>query len=119
VTFVISHKCIGTVDVSCIEVCPVDCIYAVGQDPERPDEPLMMVIDPLECIDCAACVIECPVEAITKDDRVPEYATDFLGINAMHAGRGGENGPAFEDAVSKADIADAALAAYKKIEDDD
>jgi NAD-dependent dihydropyrimidine dehydrogenase PreA subunit len=69
-SFVVADKCIGTVDHSCVEVCPVDCIYDVGEDPENPDEPLMVVIDPEECIGCGACVPECPVEAIAPIELV-------------------------------------------------
>lgn len=107
-TFVIGEPCIDTLDRSCIEVCPVACIYAVGEDPNRPGEPLMMVIDPEECIDCGACEPECPVEAINIDDNVPDKWAKFTEINAMHVGRGANSGPAEEDAASKQDIADLA-----------
>ncbi|MGH7588067.1 MAG: ferredoxin, partial [Gemmatimonadota bacterium] len=30
-TYVITQPCIGVKDASCVEVCPVDCIYE-GQD---------------------------------------------------------------------------------------
>jgi ferredoxin len=39
------------------------------------------VIDPLECIDCDACVPECPVEAIYPDDEVPEEWEHFIELN--------------------------------------
>ena len=29
-TYVITEPCIGTKDQSCVEVCPVDCIYDAG-----------------------------------------------------------------------------------------
>ena len=54
-TYVIAEPCIDLKDKTCIDVCPVDCIY----ETER-----MLVIDPVECIDCGACEPECPVEAI-------------------------------------------------------
>jgi ferredoxin len=114
-TFVINDKCIGTVDKSCYEVCPVSCIYAIGQDPADPDEPLMLVIDPVECIDCAACVADCPVEAITADTDVPERFMEFIEINAMQTGRGDQDGPDFDAAEDKQDIAAAAWAAHTKI----
>ena len=34
------------------------------------------------CIDCDACVPECPVEAIFAEDKVPEQWTDYTAINA-------------------------------------
>jgi ferredoxin len=53
--YVITEPCIGTKDASCVEVCPVDCIYE-GED--------QYYIHPDECIDCGACEPECPVTAI-------------------------------------------------------
>lgn len=40
-----------------------------------------MTIDPLECIDCDACVSECPVEAIFPDDEVPEEWEHYIELN--------------------------------------
>ena len=72
-TYVIAEPCIDIKDLSCIDVCPVDCIH-VG---ER-----MLVIDPEECIDCGACEPECPVEAIFPEDALPEKWEPFVKINA-------------------------------------
>jgi NAD-dependent dihydropyrimidine dehydrogenase PreA subunit len=44
-TYVITEPCIGTKDQSCVEVCPVDCIYDGGDQ---------FLINPEECIDCGA-----------------------------------------------------------------
>lgn len=41
----------------------------------------MLVIDPEECIDCALCEPECPIDAIVADDEIPEGQEDFLEIN--------------------------------------
>jgi ferredoxin len=60
--YVIAEPCIGTKDASCVEVCPVDCIY------EAEDQ---YYINPDECIDCGACEPECPVQAIFPDTDVP------------------------------------------------
>ena len=46
VTYIIAEPCIGTKDASCVDVCPVDCIY------EAEDQ---FFIHPDECIDCGAC----------------------------------------------------------------
>src|SRR3954465_12803192 len=73
-TYVIGEPCIDIKDLSCIDVCPVDCIH-VG---ER-----MLVIDPDECIDCGACEPECPVEAIFPEDALPEKWEPFVKINAV------------------------------------
>jgi ferredoxin len=47
----------------------------------------MLYIDPEECIDCDACRMECPVEAIFKDENVPEEWRDFIDLNAEMAGQ--------------------------------
>jgi NAD-dependent dihydropyrimidine dehydrogenase PreA subunit len=45
VTYIIAEPCIDIKDLSCVDVCPVDCIH----EAER-----ILVIDPEECIDCFA-----------------------------------------------------------------
>jgi ferredoxin len=66
-TYVITEPCIGTKDASCVEVCPVDCIYEADEQ---------YYIHPDECIDCGACEPECPVQAIFPDTDVPpEWTT--------------------------------------------
>ena len=42
----------------------------------------MLVIHPDECIDCALCEPECPVDAIFADDGVPEDQVPFIELNA-------------------------------------
>lgn len=71
-TYIITQPCIGEKDASCVDVCPVDCIYE-GED--------QYYIHPEECIDCGACVPECPVEAIFPDDEVPEQWAEFTPKN--------------------------------------
>jgi ferredoxin len=71
VTYIIAEPCIGTKDRSCIEVCPVDCIHEADK---------LLVIDPQECIDCAACVSECPVDAIYHESELPEEWAPFAEI---------------------------------------
>ena len=71
-TYVIAEPCIEEKDKSCIDVCPVDCIYETESQ---------LVIDPEECIDCGACEPECPVEAIFPEDALPEKWEPFVKIN--------------------------------------
>ena len=71
--FVIAEPCIGEKDKSCVEVCPVNCIYE-GED--------QFYIHPDECIDCTLCVAECPVEAIYAEDDVPAEQSSFIALNA-------------------------------------
>lgn len=71
-THVITSACIDNKDGSCLQVCPVDCIYEADR---------MFVIHPEECIDCGACISECPVEAIYTDQDLPSEAMEFLAVN--------------------------------------
>ena len=41
----------------------------------------MLVIHPDECIDCALCIPECPVDAIVPDDELPADQIIFIDIN--------------------------------------
>ena len=71
-TFLITEPCIDVMDKSCVEQCPVDCIYE-GDN--------MMLIHPDECIDCGACEMTCPVEAIFHEEDVPEKWVSFASVN--------------------------------------
>jgi ferredoxin len=46
----------------------------------------MLYIDPVDCIDCEACVPECPVEAIFVEANVPAQWANWTQINAEKAG---------------------------------
>jgi ferredoxin len=59
-------------------VCPVECFYEVDPGGSRDQ---MLYIHPEECIDCEACVPECPVEAIFHEDNVPEEWVPFVELN--------------------------------------
>ena len=74
--FVITAACIDVMDKSCIEVCPVDCIFAE-------DEDRMCFIEPNDCIDCDACEAACPVQAIYPEARLPSDLAEFTAINAL------------------------------------
>ena len=63
--YVICEPCIGVKDGTCVEVCPVDCIYTTEADEQ-------FFINNEECIDCGACEPVCPVGAIFKLDQVPD-----------------------------------------------
>ena len=43
--------------------------------------PTYLVIDPDECIDCGACIAECPVEAIFADTDVPAEEEEWIERN--------------------------------------
>ena len=77
-TYVIAEPCIDVLDLSCVSVCPVDCIhYEEGVDRK-------LFIDPNECIDCDACVEACPVDAITSEDTVPPEWHEYIERNAAY-----------------------------------
>ena len=71
--FVVGDNCIKCKHTDCVEVCPVDCFY---------EGPNFLVIHPDECIDCALCEPECPVEAIFADDEIPAGQEEFIELNA-------------------------------------
>lgn len=80
---IITSPCIGTKDMACVEVCPVDCIHP-HQDDDGHEEAEMLYINPDECIDCGACVPACPVSAIFRDDELPEEEMKYIEINANY-----------------------------------
>ena len=63
------HDCKYT---DCVVVCPVECFFEDGQ---------MVYINPNDCTDCDACVMECPTEAYA-DVNVPERWRGFIALNA-------------------------------------
>ncbi len=71
-TFVVTEQCIRCKYTDCVEVCPVDCFH---------EGPNFLVIDPEECIDCALCVPECPVEAIYDVDDLPADMDEYIELN--------------------------------------
>jgi ferredoxin len=73
VTYIIAEPCIDIKDLSCVDVCPVDCIHVADR---------MLVIDPEECIDCTLCEPECPAEAIFSEEEIPDGQEKFKELNA-------------------------------------
>ena len=71
-TFVVTESCIKCRYGDCIEVCPVDCFY-IG--------PNFLAINPDECIDCALCEPECPVDAIKSEDELTPDQTEYIDLN--------------------------------------
>ena len=72
-TFVVTEACIRCKYTECVDVCPVDAFC---------EGPNFLVIDPDQCIDCAVCVPECPVNAIFAEEDVPADQQDFTALNA-------------------------------------
>ena len=82
--YVITQNCCK--DASCVPVCPVDCIRPVGAAGEFTDTE-MLYIDPEACIDCGACMEECPVGAIHYEDDLPPELDIYRDINAAYFSR--------------------------------
>ena len=74
--FVVCEPCHDCKYTDCVVVCPTDCFY---QDES------MLYIDPVDCIDCEACVPECPVEAIYADHNIPAPWAAYVQLNAERA----------------------------------
>ena len=72
-THTVCEPCNDCKYTDCCVVCPVECFY---------QDEMMLYIDPQDCIDCEACVPECPVEAIFSEDEVPTGQEEFKKINA-------------------------------------
>ena len=73
---IVTEACIRCKYTDCVAQCPVDCFH---------EGDTMLVIDPVECIDCRACVSACPAEAIFFDEDVPADQTAFIEINTRLA----------------------------------
>ena len=75
---VVTSKCVGCKFTDCVEVCPVACFYEI-------DNQLLIHAD--DCIDCTACVAECPVEAIYAEGDVPAEFQANIEFNATESRR--------------------------------
>jgi ferredoxin--NADP+ reductase len=107
VAYIITQNCCK--DASCVPVCPVDCIRPVGGAGEFTDTE-MLYIDPVACIDCGACLDECPVDAIYYEDDLPEDQQRFVDINAAYFERHPleedelPSAPAIHDGITPGDL---------------
>ena len=76
VAHVVTEPCVGCKYTDCVVVCPCEC-FREGEK--------MVYIAPDECIDCDACRVECPVEAIFYEDDVPPAWREYIALNAEMA----------------------------------
>jgi NAD-dependent dihydropyrimidine dehydrogenase PreA subunit len=72
-TYVIGSECVDVMDKSCVQDCPVDCIYEGART---------MYINPDECVDCGACSSICRLNAIYWEGDLPEGQGWHVGDNA-------------------------------------
>ena len=75
-THTVCEPCYDCKYTDCVAVCPVECFY---------QDDVMLYIDPADCIDCEACVPECPVEAIFVEANVPAQWSNFTQMNSERA----------------------------------
>jgi ferredoxin len=73
---VVTELCVNCKYTDCVVVCPMECFYG-------DERQLYIAAD--DCIDCGACVPECPVEAIYWDVNVPPRFTSYIQLNAERA----------------------------------
>ena len=78
-THVVTEACIRCKYTDCVDVCPVDCFR---------EGPNFLTIDPDECIDCAVCIPECPVNAIYAEEDVPADQMHMVKLNVELARSG-------------------------------
>ena len=71
-TYIVAEPCVECKYTDCAAVCPVEAFH------ELPDK---LLINPDTCIDCDACLPECPVEAIFSDMSIPPEYMSWLEIN--------------------------------------
>ncbi|WP_292988461.1 ferredoxin [Mycobacterium sp.] len=72
-TYVIGSACVDVMDKSCVQDCPVDCIYEGARS---------LYINPVECVDCGACKSICRMDAIFYETDLPEDQRQYLVDNA-------------------------------------
>ncbi len=74
--YIVTENCKECMYTQCVSVCPVDCFYGDAENDK------MLFIHPEECIDCGACVPECPVEAIFPEEEVPDDMKQYIQLNS-------------------------------------
>lgn len=79
-THVVTESCINCKYTDCVDVCPVDCFR---------EGPNFLTIDPDECIDCAVCIPECPVNAIYAEEDTPADQIHMIKLNVELAQKAG------------------------------
>jgi ferredoxin len=90
-SYIIGKACVDCMDTACVNVCPVDCIHGPidiegsGTEVEKQGRSAFpggqLYIDPSTCIDCGACISECPPDAIYEDEKVEEVAEEVVKVD--------------------------------------
>ncbi|WP_009475985.1 ferredoxin [Rhodococcus sp. JVH1] len=94
--YVVTQACVDCLDKSCMQECPVDCIYEGGR---------MAYINPQECIECAACLPVCPQRAIYNEHDLPDPLVAFRAANEQFFDDIGAPGGATDVDLTDRDVA--------------
>jgi NAD-dependent dihydropyrimidine dehydrogenase PreA subunit len=79
---VITDACTECKDMSCVEVCPANCIHPYPEENKEAFEATkQLYINPDSCIDCGMCIPVCPTEAIYPETELPDDKLKFIEIN--------------------------------------
>jgi len=71
-THIVTELCFDCKHTHCVAVCPVDCFHEGDRS---------LWIDPDECIDCGACIPECPEDAIFALAKLPPQYQKDIALN--------------------------------------
>ena len=90
-SYIIGNKCVSVCDAACVKVCPVDCIngpikvdgMGIELDNMTKEDlkDKQLYINPDVCIDCGACLPECPVDAIYPNEGEAIYYNDIESVH--------------------------------------
>jgi len=75
-THVVTSACVKCKYQDCVAVCPVECFKEAEE---------YLVIDPDDCIDCGACIPECPVGAIYTEEDIPADEQEWIEKNEIES----------------------------------
>ena len=75
-TYIVAEPRVNCSYTDCALVCPVEAFHLDDDT---------LVIHSETCIDCDACVPECPVEAIFSESALPADWSNYTAINAERA----------------------------------
>jgi NAD-dependent dihydropyrimidine dehydrogenase PreA subunit len=79
--YVITDTCAK--DNLCLDSCPSEAIHPLKDAPEYATV-TQLYINPEECMDCGACVSECPTNSIFSADELPADKAEFAAKNAAY-----------------------------------
>jgi NAD-dependent dihydropyrimidine dehydrogenase PreA subunit len=79
--YVVTDTC--TKDEHCIDTCPVNCIHPTKDEPNF-ETVTQLDVNPVECINCGACLPVCPTTLILVIEELPEDQDSLIEKNAAY-----------------------------------